>query len=101
MKGKLFYKRFRKLMLWALLLVIIYCWKKPQTYPILAVMYAIFLIFNRYYCYLEAQEEEKERLGKKFQKDKFYGQYMKEKRSLIRMELMILVMLLFLFRFFS
>ena len=99
MYGKLFYKRFRKFLLWALLIIMIYCWNKPQAHTIFVVMYIIFLILNRYYCYLEAQENEKERLGKKFQKDKFFNQYMKENHSLTRMEIMIIVMLLFLLQF--
>lgn len=92
-------KRLRKVVLWILLLTIIYCWNKPETYPILAVMYLIFLVFNQYYCYLEEQEEEKKRLGKNFKKDKFFQQYRKEKSSLFRMELLMIGMLLLLIQF--
>lgn len=99
MKGKTYYKAFRTFVLWILIATIIYCWNRPQTYSIVAIMYAIFLILNRYYCYLEEREAEKKRLGKYFQKDKFYEQYMKQKRSLIRMELMILVMLFFVLQY--
>ena len=86
-------------MLWVLIVVMIYCSNKPQTYSVVAMMYIGFLMFNRYYCYLEAQEDEKERLGKRFQKDKFHRQYMQEKRSLIKMEIMIGVMLLLVLQF--
>lgn len=95
------YKRFRKWALWVLLATIIYCWNKPYTYSVVAVMYGVFLVFNRYYCYLEEREQEKERLGKNFQNSKFYEQYMKQKRSLIRMEMMIIIMLLFVVSFYS
>ena len=100
MKTKLYYKRVRKFALWILLAAIIYCWNKPQTYIVIAVMYGIFLILNGYYCYLEAKEEEKERLGTDFQNNKFYEQYMEQKRSLIRMEIMIIVMLMFVICFY-
>lgn len=99
MKEKTYYKRFRTFVLWGLIATIIYCWNRPHTFSIVAVMYGIFLIFNRYYCYLEEREAEKKRLGKYFQKDKFYEQYMKQKRSLIRMEMMILVMLFFVLQY--
>lgn len=92
---KIFYKRFRRILLWVLLALIIYCWNKPQVYTILLAIYAICLILNQYYCYLEAQEEEKQRLGNKFQIKQFQQKYQKEHRSLIRMEMMIIIMLLF------
>ncbi len=101
MKGKTFFKRFRKLLLWTFLFAVIYCWNKPQTYSVLVIIYMIFLILNRYYSYLEEQECERERLGKKFQKNKFYEQYRKEKQALIRMEMMIIIMLLFLLQFYN
>ena len=97
MKGKTFFKRFRKLLLWTYLFAVIYCWNKPQTYSVLVIIYMIFLILNRYYSYLEEQECERERLGK----NKFYEQYRKEKQALIRMEMMIIIMLLFLLQFYN
>ncbi len=92
-------KRWRKAILWIVLLTILYGWNKPETYPILAVIYLIFLVFNQYYCYLEDQEEEKKRLGKNFQKDKFFQQYRKEKSSLFRLELLMIGILLLLIQF--
>ncbi len=79
---------------------IIFCCNKPQSYFVVAVIYGMFFILNQYYCYLEAREEEKERLGKDFQDNKFYKQYMEQKRPLIKMEIMILVMLLFVICFY-
>lgn len=95
------YKRVRKWALWILLAAIIYCWNKPYTYSVVAVMYGVFLVLNRYYCYLEEREKEKQRLGKYFQNSKFYKQYMEQKRSLIRMEIMIIIMLLFVVSFYG
>ena len=92
-------KRWRKAILWIVLLTILYGWNKPETYPIFAVIYLIFLVFNQYYCYLEDQEEEKKRLGKNFQKDKFFQQYRKEKSSLFRLELLMIGILLLLIQF--
>ncbi len=87
------------LLLWLLLITVIYCWKKPQMHLALIGAYGIFLVLNRYYDYLEEKQQQKQQLGRGFQQQAFHHQYMKKKRSVIKLELLLLGMI-FIIEFF-
>ena len=93
MRDKKFYKRCRQFSLWLLLIAVIYCWKRPELYLILIGIYGIFLVVNQYYAYLEEKETQKQQLGRAFQPQVFHKNYMKEERSIIKLEILLLGMM--------
>ena len=52
-----------------------------------------FLVVNQYYAYLEEKETQKQQLGRAFQPQVFHKNYMKKKRSIIKLEILLLGMI--------